>query len=91
MEPFTKLHVQILMSKMKLLKENMGILSKLLIFSYCLLLFLVSFGEKLHVQILMSKMELLKENIGILSKLLILSYCLLLFLVSFGEKLSLLL
>jgi len=37
MEPFTKLHIQILLSKMELLKENIGILSKLLVLFYCLL------------------------------------------------------
>ena len=49
MEPSTKLHVQILLSKMVLLKENIGILSKLLVLSYYLFLFLVSFGEKLFL------------------------------------------
>jgi hypothetical protein len=33
MEPFTKLHVQILLSKMVLLKKNIGTLLKLLVLS----------------------------------------------------------
>jgi len=45
MKPFTKLHVQILLSKIELQKENIGTLSKLLVLSCCLFLFLVSFGE----------------------------------------------
>jgi len=46
---YQTLHVQILLSKMVLLKENIGTLSKLLVLSCCLLLFLVSFGEKLFL------------------------------------------
>ena len=37
------------LKKMVLLKENIGTLLKLLVLSYCLLLFLVSFGEKLFL------------------------------------------
>jgi len=49
MKSFTKLHVHILLGKMELLKENIDTLSKLLILSCFLLLFLVSFGEKLSL------------------------------------------
>jgi hypothetical protein len=37
------------LKKMVLLKENIGTLLKLFVLSYCLLLFLVSFGEKLFL------------------------------------------
>ena len=46
MEPFTKLLIQILPNKMILPKGNNGIWLKLLILFYCLLVFLVNFGEK---------------------------------------------
>ena len=49
MEQFSKLCVRILLNKMVLLKENIGILLKLLYLFYYLLLFLESFRVKLFL------------------------------------------